>query len=393
MSQGTAVTVTFAGTTLPQAVATQTGSGPFTAASLEFGNLLHLVVPTGMTKYSIAYVCADLNDEFVIEATVMDSTALTVSCPGFLGPSDVGLATGRVDAAAISGTTNLLVSGSGRGGTLSGTSGPFSVNMPVGSDDIAFVAFGAPSHALGVKILPSQSIPGLVNEGNTVVLGAGDAIVMQPATILNVPPGFLFPGVNAQYHTTHGTVISLVTGIQFNDPNPTTYPAVPAASVQNGDFYLYSVNTFDNAFPPSKQIGTSVTTTSGGGPVTIALPAPWSFAGPTPAAFPTFTFNYSGFSGLPAASQQTTLIWPVGPKNRIVLTVTATANFQNGATTLTIPDLTSLTGFFGPAPSGAKVSWIADIMGGTTQEFIFQVNPPPNGSLSFVENRGDYIEP
>jgi hypothetical protein len=71
----------------------------------------------------------------------------------------------------------------------------------------------------------------------------------------------------------------------------------------------------------------------------------------------------------------------------------ATANFQNGATALTIPDLTPLSGFFTPAPSGTKVSWIADIFGGTAQEFIFSVNPPANGSISFVENRGSYIQP
>jgi hypothetical protein len=125
----------------------------------------------------------------------------------------------------------------------------------------------------------------------------------------------------------------------------------------------------------------------------MTLPAPWSFAGPTPAVFPTFTFDYSGFSSQPAISQQVLLIWPTGPTSRNIISVMATANFQNGATTLTVPDLTVLSGFFTPAPSGAQVSWIADIFGGTAQEFVFSVNPPANGSISFVENRGSYIQP
>ena len=140
-------------------------------------------------------------------------------------------------------------------------------------------------------------------------------------------------------------------------------------------------------------MGTTLTTTNGGGPVTMTFPASWSFAGPTPAVFPTFTFDYSGFSGQPAVSQQAILIWPTGPASRNILSVIATANFQNGATTLAIPNLTSLSGFFTPAPSGTNVSWIADIFGGTAPEFIFSVNPPANGSISFVENRGSYIQP
>ncbi len=390
-AEGTPVTITFVGTA-PQALAVQTGNGPFTAASLEAGNFLHLVVPTGATKYAIAYVCA-LTSEFVFEATITDSTEVTAKCPLSFDFSSSGLVTGSVNASGIAGAKDLFVVGPGIGTNINGISGPFSLLLPAGGDDVAFVASDSLGSALGVKILPAQNVPGAVNNGNTVVLGPGDATITRPATILNVSSGFSLPALQAQYHTVNGTAISLTGAILgLSNPAP-TYPAVPAASIQSGDFYQYSVRSFDLA-TFNEQIGTSQTTTQGGGPVTLALPAPWSFAGPTPAAFPTFTFNYAGFSGLPAVSQQATLTWFTTPKSFFSsITVSATANFQNGATTLTIPDLTSLVGFLSPASSGTTVSWTADIFGGTTQQFIFSVNPPPNGSVSFAQNRGDYVEP
>jgi hypothetical protein len=390
-SQGTVVTATFAGALLPQAVATKTGDGAFMPASLQ-GNVLSLTLPSGTTRYGIAYVCAAFNDEFVIEATTQDVMAFTVSCPGPRSPT-LGTATGSVDASAIPGVATVIITGNGFGSSLAGNSGPFSFAMPSGSNDVAFVAFDSTGKALGVKIARLQSIPGAVNGGSTVLLGPGDATTMQPGTVSNVPAGFLTPGIFAQYHTANGTAFSLVQSLGFNSQAPITYPAVPTTATQGGDFYLYQTSTLPNPPGLNQQIGSTLTTTNGGGPVAMTLPAPWSFAGPAAARFPTFTFDYSGFSGQPAVSQQATLIWPTGTTSRNFLSVIATANFQNGATTLTIPDLTALSGFFTPAPSGTQVGWLADIFGGTAQQFIFSVNPPPNGSISFVENRGSYIQP
>jgi hypothetical protein len=390
--QGTVVTATFAGALQPQAAATKTGDGSFVPASLQ-GNLLNLTLPTGTTKYGIAYVCAQFNDEFVIEATTHDATALNVSCPG-PSASALGLATGSVDASTIPGVTDVRIVGGGFGGSVGKASGPFSIGLPNGSDDVAFIATDSIGNAVGVKISRGQSIPGAVNGGSTVLFGPGDATTTQSVTVNNVPAGFLTPkGAFAQYHTANGTVFPLLVGLGIIGQVPNTYPAVPAGAMQSGDFYLYQASTFPNPPGLTQQIGTTMTTTNGGGPVTMALPAPWSFSGPTAAVFPAFTFDYSGFSGQPAISQQALLIWPTGPTSRNIISVMATANFQNGATTLTIPDLTALSGFFTPAPSGTQVSWIADIFGGTVQEFIFSVNPPANGSISFVESRGSYIQP
>ncbi len=389
--QGTTVTVTFSGTTTPQAVAAKVGDDPFVAAPLQ-GNQIFMFLPSGTVKYSVAYVCSAFNDEFVFEATTQDATALTLSCPSRSDPSALGAATGSVDASAITGATNVIVDGNGGGSSLGAIAAPFSVPMQNGVNDVAFVAMDSNSKAVGVKIVRGQNIPGAVNGGSTVVFGAGDAITTQPVTINNVPAGFPVPdGVFAQYHTANGTSFPLLLVLGFNSPLPGTYPAVPAGATQGGDFYLYQTST-SNIPVTNQQVATTLTTTSGGGPLTMTLPALWSYAGPTPAKLPTFTFDYSGFSGQPAVSQQVLLTWPVGT-SRNLLQVMATANFQNGANTLTIPDLSALTGFFPPAASGTQVSWLADIFGGTTQQFIFSVNPPANGSLSMVENRGSYIQP
>lgn len=389
--QGTVVTATFAGQFKPQVVAAKTGDGAFVPASLQ-GDTLRLALPTGTTKYGIAYVCAQLNDEFVFEATTQDATALNVSCPG-PSATALGLATGSVDASTIPAVTDVRIIGGGFGGSLGAVAGPFSFAMPNGLNDVAFIATDSIGNAVGVKIARAQSIPGAVNGGSTILFGPGDATTTQPVTVNNVPAGFLASkGAFAQYHTANGTAFPLLLGLGIIGQVPNTYPAVPAAARQSGDFYLYQASTLSNPPGLNQQIGTTLTTTNGGGPLTMTLPAPWSFAGPTAAAFPTFTFDYSGFAGQPAISQQVLLIWPTGPTSRNIISVMATANFQNG-TALAIPDLTALTGFFTSAPSGTQVSWIADMFGGTAQEFIFSVNPPANGSISFVENRGSYIQP
>lgn len=71
--------------------------------------------------------------------------------------------------------------------------------------------------------------------------------------------------------------------------------------------------------------------------------------------------------------------------------MTATASFQQNATTLTIPNLTSLPGFFAPPPSGTQIAWVASIFNGDTS--LAFVTETPNGSGPFVETRGTYIEP
>jgi len=414
-SEGTPITVAFAQPP-PSAVATQIGNGAFTAASLSSDNVTGVVLPPGTTNYAVAYVCP-LNSVLVLEASAQDGAEVTLACPLALPfPSGFGAATGSLNASAIAGATMVLVRAPGFLEVNVGVSEPFNISLPAGTDDVAFLVQDKNQDLLALKIFHAQGIPGAINGGAPVVFGPGDVPVMQPLTAANVPAGFVSPLVSAEYQTVNGTVFNLA-GFLFA---PSTYAAVPAASTASGDGYIYI--GIDSNPETSQTVETVQSTTSGGGPFTVALPAPWSFAGPSPATFPTFTFNYSGFSGLPAINEQASIFWNqiasvrAGSKNRVPsfvtsssgegatplqtnpaagqITVTATANFQGGANTITIPDLSALPGFPSPAASGTQISWFAQILGGTAQQFPLSINSPPlNSSIAMVGTAGTYTQP
>jgi len=384
---GTAVVVTFTGST-PTAAATQIGTSAFAAAAIQ-GGKVNIFVPTGTTKYSVAYVCPPypglgnmVTAEYVIQASIQDGTAYTVSC---FGAPTTGTATGTANATAIAGSANILIRGNmGYGGSVGSNNGAFSATMVTGTNDVAAIAVdsNAQPNVLAVQILRNQTVPGAINGGNTITFGAGDATTPQTLTVNNVPAGFVSPpAVAVQYVTANGTTILL------DGNNATQYPAVAAADTQTGDYYSYEANSANG----NSAVGVTQTTSTGGGAATISLPASWSYTGPTAAAFPTFTFTYSGFSGLAAVAQQGEIEWAPTPATLTTITVTATANYQSGATTIAMPNLTALTGFSGSATSGTNIFWVAAVYGGTVPAYTFPL--PANATLSFVQNRGNYTEP
>jgi hypothetical protein len=324
------------------------------------------------------------NTEFVVEATMQDGPAFTASCPGTPAASNVS---GSVNASLIAGTSDVRITGNQGVSTSVGTSGlPFNVNLPTGTNDIAAVALDG-SGALAVRMLRSQTVPGALNGGATIILGPSDATTSQSVTVSNLPAGFAAPTTFVDYETANGTLIVL-----YNGP-ATQYRAVPTAIAQSGDFYFYSTGARDIATLKSF-VGFLQTTTSGGGSISPTLPSPWSFSGPAAAAFPTFTFNYSGFNGLSGVADQAMLTWFPTSSTVANLTVTATSSFQGGTTTLAIPNLTSLPGFLASAASSSNVSWLARIAGGAGPSLSFLLNGhPSNGSISIVQNQGSYTEP
>ncbi|HLW52135.1 MAG TPA: hypothetical protein VKW06_04765 [Candidatus Angelobacter sp.] len=386
----TVVTVSF-GTGAPVAAAAQMGAGTFSAVPIQ-GSQISVTLPPGTTRYAIAYVCPPRvlgtvtdNSVFVIEATVQDGSALNSSCVRSV-PAMASV-TGTVDATAIAGATQIAIAGRGGFGSfLSFVSGPFNVSVPSGTNDIAILALDSSRDVLAVKILRSQTVPGAVNAGGTVVLGAADMTVNQPFTVTNVPAGFGAPVPFVEYRTTGETSIFLKAS------STTQYPPVPAASTQPGDFYTFQ-GISSNSGTPDSAIGLAQTTTSGGGPVTLTLPAPWPATAPAPAALPTFTFNYPGFPGVSEVVESAELTWfnstlSVGNAIR----VTATSAFQNGSNTITVPDLSSLPGFLGAPPSGTNLVWMARI-DGSTQILPFSGTISPNLSLPNVANEGTLMVP
>jgi hypothetical protein len=375
----------------PAAAAVQTGTGSFMPASLT-GNKLTVTLPSGTTKFSVAYVCPPIvlstltvNNEVIVQATTQDGAAFTASCPNL---PTTGMASGSVDASAIAGATDVWIAGiGGFRTTVLGTNKSFSVGLPMGMNDVAAIAVDGSLNALAVKLIRGQSVPGTLNGGNTIVLGSGDVTPIQPITVSGLPAGFAAPKAFVNYHNASGTLIPL-----YNGP-ATQYRAMPAAATESGDFYLYDIGASDLTTGNSL-VAVIQTTTSGGGPLTINLPQPWSFSGPMPAALPTFNFNYTGFNGLAGGYQQAALTWFTSSSNASGIGMIATNSYQSGATTLTIPNLTSIPGFLPPPVSGASVSWAAGISGGSGPSLAFSFGQQPaNGSISLVQNKGTYVEP
>jgi len=412
---GNSVTFTF--DTAPTAAAVQIGTGNFELASLH-GTSLGVSLPIGTSNYSIAYVCPPFvqgvppkaqtfTEEFVIQASMQDGTSFNVTCLPFSPNPTLASLKGSLDTTAIPGAAFAGIASPGFevGVTNSaGTqvvNGPFSVNLPTGTSDLAVQVFDSTTpfpNFLAAKILRNQTVPGMLNGGSTVVFQPADEITSQPLTISNVPAGFSSPPrVLVNFVTASGLDFNLSDSLEHSQ-FLTQYLVMPSAAVQSGDFYNFQITTQSFNSNGTNQIVATSQNITGGGPVTISLPAPFLYNGPTPATFPTFIFNYSGFPTVLA--QQAEIGWSLNSSTSNDITVTATANFQNGANTVAIPNLASLSGFLAPAASGMIVDWQANIWGGTTQSVTNFLQPiglsfsPHNGSiLSQVGIGGAYAAP
>ena len=238
------------------------------------------------------------------------------------------------------------------------------MTVPTGIADVYAVAYDNKATILAVKIRRSQTVPGITNGGSPITLTANDAVTLQPISVVNAPSGFSAPSTNPSpaYVSAHG---SFLAGIGFSDS--TKYAAVSAADAQPGDYY-----TFTATSGTASQIVSTQQFQTTNGPVTLTLLAPWSPVSPAPAVFPTFTFDYMGFSAQAVVVNSAEILWGQGFD---AISIFSTANHQNGATTLSIPDLTSISGFSAMAPSGT-INWSTTTSGGTTQPYLNSVAPP-----------------
>lgn len=380
---GTTITVTFTGIGNPTAVAVKIGTGFFAPATLQ-GNQLTFTLPNGTTNYAIAWVCPisdSVTFEEIREATVEDGTALTMLCVRNPTPTPTpsGSATGIVDASAIAGASEFLVYGkAGFAGNVNAASGPFDFNMPAGTNDVAIIAAPfASGTMLAVKIIRNQTVPGTINGGNTITFGPADLLTMQPLTFTNLPSGFGAGTPGVSYFTENGGF-----DLSIHPPFSGQYPAVPIVAAQGGDGYLFKFGAANS----TSQFEFSQTISGGGGAVTIALPDPWTYSGPTPSASPTFTFNYPPISAFPNVKRSAIIDWGEGQPNTTFfdIHISATPSFLNGSQTITIPDLSGIPGFLIP-PSGTTIEWIAFISGDS--------GPGANSSQVGVSNLGTYTEP
>ena len=158
------------------------------------------------------------------------------------------------------------------------------------------VAFDSLHTLLAMKIVRSQTVPGVANGGNPITLAASDAIpTTMPISVVNVPAGFNPPSIMhfPSYVTANGGY-----AIGIGDPFlPTGYSVAPAAQVQSGDYYLLDLI----AAVGNRSVSTTHLLRTAA-PVTLTLPNPWTATPPAPARFPAFTFDYTGFADQPAVA-------------------------------------------------------------------------------------------
>ena len=294
------MTITFIGTSLPGLVAAQVGTGALAAKTLS-GNALTLSIPSGTSNYSVAYLCPALVNgqlssqfEYVWEASIVDGTALTFACayPQSLTPT----LSGSLDASAIPGVVSFQINaqngnsfGDGGGGFSGGPTGNFNVPAPAGSDRVLVLADTSQGDGpAAAKNFDNQTVPGTLNGGNTVVFGTADETTPEPITYNNVPSGFSSPSTYVELGI-GGTALEYL----YASDATTQYLALPASATEKGDVYFLDASA-SNANLPSA-VNTEII--SSGGPVSFTFPAAWSYAGPTPAALPSFAMDYTGFSG------------------------------------------------------------------------------------------------
>ncbi len=381
----------------PTAVAARIGSGSFTAQTLNSGSL-SLSIPSGTTTFSVAYACTlvsgtiNLPEQFVYEMSTADGTAFTLPCPTSQSTGPTGILTGNIDASGIPGATESDVATANSAlTTVSGVAlnGSFSVSAPAGSDRVEVLAYSVVQHGfvrpvslLAARNFASQAVPGALNGGNTVVLGAADQTTSQTIAYNNVPSGYSAPT------TSVGLAMGGAGGFTVGGSLTNQYPALPAGALQTGDVYTFTASA-SNSSKVSEGIYVLQNSTVGG-PMTFTFPPAWSYAGPTPAALPTFDVAYTGFSSKTGVIETASLGWFTGVNAEIFYQVAATANYQNGLTTLAFPDLSSLTGFVASPPSGILVSWTS-VLGQGTPSIAQSTSANTTGVA--VVNSGSYTVP
>src|SRR5262249_45045055 len=383
----------------PVAFAQKIGTGNWTTTSLPSNGTLVLQLPSGTTQYGVAFVCTStrlvgqVKQEQIMEADSRDgsSYSLQLCLPDAPSPPPTGSLSGSFDATAIAGTSEVDISidNFGTGAASVTPTGSFNITTAlVGVTDLYAVAFNSSHTLLAMKIVRSQTVPGVANGGNTITLAASDVITTSmPIAIPGTPAGFNAPVIIhfPSYVTPNG---SYAIGMGPDPFRPTGYSVAPATQVQPGDYYLVHL-IVGSASPANRSVSTTQYLRTAAA-VSLALPSPWAVTPPTPAPLPTFTFDYTGLADQPAVADNASISWSQGSAS-FGINVVATANHQNGVTALTMPDLTALPGFFSLAPPGTTISWGASTWGGTAQFYVGTTVIPQ--TISRATGFGSYTQP
>jgi hypothetical protein len=238
--------------------------------------MLSLKVPAGTTNLAVAYVCPSslLTQQWVFELSTTDGTSFTLSCWQSLSPPQSGTLTGSVDAGAVAGVSQLEIDAFNGGyiGRFASVVTPvdaFSLSTESGNNRVDVLAYDTQQTGttterslLAVKDFSSQLVPGALNGGNAVVLGASDETTSQPIIFANAPAGFSPPSASVTYVLGSGGGYSVASNAVNH------YPVIPAGASEAGDYYdfLSVIGDSKGTF-----VGSEVATNSPGA-VTMTFP-------------------------------------------------------------------------------------------------------------------------
>jgi hypothetical protein len=399
----TTITLTITGVT-PTAIATKIGFGPFTPGTLTSGAVT-ITIPSNETSFAVAYFCtaflspsgnapSEVTEQDVFEATTLDGTSFSGAClPGLSSsPSTapLGQLTGSIDASAIPGVNYLVVSAPNVDFNFPFTNATsFGFATTTGTDRVLVLAYDdtySPPAPYGsttlaaAKNFDGQAVPGALNGGNTVALGLQDETTPVAITYSSLPSGFVIDSSTASFVTSAGEANIIAA------PATKQYVALPKGATESGDYYRIYMDAYSGSSGMTviKNLTSAV-------PVALTFPPSWIYAGPTPAAQPAFNVAYPGFSGGEAVSYAAAWNWwPVSNGIQYSATVTATGNYLNGATSVSMPDLSGLAGTLPPPVSGDYINWGVGI---TQTTYESQPESLANATVTSVGNSGTYKVP
>ena len=375
--QGTDVEVAFngiAGINPVNYIYAASGTGAFSPLTLRNGTVGTLIVPTGTTTYTIAYVCN--NQENIVTLSINDTTT-----PAFGCLNAVNTYNGNVtyDASGVTNATSVNISSSafvGGGIFNQSVSGTANLSANPLTTDVFIQALGTTGNVLAAKFFPDLGISNsLVNVGS--ITSAADA-----ATTHTVMIGGSVPAIfRANFITVNGGTTLIATSAlgRTCGTSSCSYTAIPTAE-EPEPTDVYTIDARKNI--GTQQVATQETIATA---ADLNLPAPATFSptAPTPAVFPTIQFAYGGFAApVNVESYQIMLSGLTGANGTICYVVTAKAIGSNPS--LTIPDLSSVSPLIFPAPAhGSTVTWTASVQG-TSPAIVPMVLPNPHS--------GDIIE-
>ncbi len=302
-----------------------------------------------------------------------------------------------VDASAIPNAQQVEVLSSLGGGFSYANTGSIPLSLASGTSDFLVSALDAHQNVLAIRRLHSQTIPGSLNGGQPVVLTTSDETTVEPVTFQNAPANSS-PSPYPFFFTASGLGFSVMDqGTNYHPLN--AYQGMPADVMESGDYYQIigaASLPINGSFTEGSSVLSTITTPTTG-PVSITLPQPLPAADANNLSFtantlPTFNLAYGGFSdpSLTYLAYTGQIAWTQEsssnvPQADFLINVYATASYMNGATTLPIPDLSSIPGFVAAPGSGAQLNWIESVTG---QSYPLFANWPTTSTTDTAEILG-----